>query len=149
MQINCKLVSFALLEKTTNIAGSYYFPTGLRLFSKFLRCAFITIIVCPAGDANQLKNIKLLFSRRPRYYKSDTAILRIGLPWVAWPNTVLYFPGYELLYSRCREPGRYFIVIVCFGVTQGMNDSVPLVRACFVGFVRCCHITKTWLSVPS
>ncbi len=87
MQINCKLVSFALLEKTTNIAGSYYFPTGLRLFSKFLRCAFITMIICPAGDANQLKNIKLLFSRRPRYYKSDTAILQIGLPWVAWPNT--------------------------------------------------------------
>lgn len=33
--------------------------------------------------------LRLLFSRRPRYYKSDTAILRIGPPWVAWPDPTL------------------------------------------------------------
>jgi len=63
--------------------------------------------------------------------------------------TILCFPGYVLLYSHCREPVRYFIVIVGFGVTEGMNDSVPLVRTCFVGFVHCCHITKMWLFAPS
>lgn len=47
--------------------------------------------------------------------------------------TALYFPGYVLLYSLCREPVRYLIVIVCFGVAQGMNDCVPLVRACLLG----------------
>lgn len=55
MQISWKLVSLAFLDYIKNTRHSYYFPAGSRLFVKVLHCAFI--IVCPAGDANQLKNI--------------------------------------------------------------------------------------------
>lgn len=100
MQINCKLVSFALSKKKRGrlIVFSY----GLRSFSKVLHCAFI--IVCMAGDANQLNFfLRLLFSRRPRYYKSDTTVLRISPPWVAWPNTRSGAPVWFIQYCISQD----------------------------------------------